>query len=70
MLLINILHMAQPVIDKSQSFAFERSRDTAASIMSGNYYVLHAKHIDSKLQHRKAIQIGMRDNIRYIAMHE
>ena len=62
--------MAQPVIDEAESIAVQRGADAAAPVMTTNNHVLHPQHVDGVLEHRQAVEIGVHNQVRHVAMHE
>jgi len=66
----DVLYVAQPVVDQTKSVVTQRSADTAAPIVTANDDVLNLEYVDSELQHRQAIEIGVHDDICDVAVHE
>ena len=62
--------MPQPVVDQSQRRTRERGADTSASVMTADDDVLDGKDVDGVLQHRQAVQIGVHDDVRHVAVDE
>ncbi len=52
------------------SLVFNRRLDSAASVVATNDYVLDQKYFDGVLEHRKAVNVCVDNQIGYIAMHE
>src|SRR4029079_10076486 len=65
-----ILHMTQPVVDQSEAIAAQGSQYTAAAVVAANNDVTNVQHIDRILNDGKAIQIGVDDDVRHIAVNE
>ena len=66
----DVLHVAQPVVDQAVRVRFEGGADAAAAVMSADDDVLHLKHVDRKLEHRQAVEIGVDHEVGDVAVHE
>nr|GEU28124.1 hypothetical protein [Tanacetum cinerariifolium] len=69
-LLRHVVHMAQPVVDQAHAGAGHGRVHALAAEVAHDDHVLHFQHIDGKLQHRQAVQVGMHDHVGDIAMDE
>lgn len=67
---LNFLDVAQPVVDKSRRLRTHSRFDSATAIMSTHDHMLHLKHFQGKLQHGKAIEVGVNHLVCDIAMHK
>jgi len=54
----------KPVVDQTVTFAVHRRCDTAAAVVAADDDVLDLQALDSELQHREAIHVGVIDEIR------
>ena len=70
MFIANIVNMVQPVIDQPKALAEQRGAHTAATVMPHHHDVFDFQYIDSKLDNRQTIKIGVHHHIGDIAMHE
>ena len=48
----------------------ERRHDAAAPEVAADHDLLDAQHLDGVLQHREAVEIGVHDDVRDVAVHE
>src|SRR5450830_1290974 len=65
---VHILNMLQPVVGQAYAPPVQRCLYTCATVMTTNNNVLDLEYINSKLQHRETIQIGMHHHVGNIAM--
>ena len=66
----DVLHVPQPVVDQAERLALVRRVHAAAAVVPDDEHVLDLEHVDRELQYRQAIEIGMHDDIRDVAMDE
>jgi len=64
------LHVTEPVVDESQLVVAQRRQHAAAAVMTADDDVRHAEHIHCELDRRQAIQVGVHDEVRNVAVHE
>jgi hypothetical protein len=69
-LVAHVLHVPQPIVDQPELLVAQGRQHAAAAVMPANNHMPHAEHVDGKLDRRKAIEIGMHNHIRHIAVHE
>src|SRR5215468_5304209 len=69
-LVVDVLDVAQPVVRESDSMLPQCRLNPDASVVTDDDDVLHMKHVDAELNDRKAVQVGMHDNVADVAMHE
>src|SRR5450432_597277 len=50
--------------------SLERARHPAAAVVTHHDDVLHAQQVDGEIDHRQAVQIGVDDDVAYVAMDE
>lgn len=62
--------MPKPVVDQAMIFILHRRFDSAASVMTADYYVPHLQDFHRVLDDRQAVEIGMDNQVRDIAMDE
>jgi hypothetical protein len=70
MFLLNILHVAQPIIGQAHPLTPHHGLNTTAAIMTDDHDVLYFEYIDGELDDREAIKIRVHHHVRQIAMHE
>ena len=70
MLRAHVLHVTQPVVDQAELAVLQRSQHAATTIVPAHDDVLDVQNLNRKLNCRKTIEIGVDDNVRYVAMHE
>ena len=70
MLLADVGHMAEPVVDQPVPGAGEGRGDAAAAVVPAHDHVLHPEDVHGVLQHREAVQVGVHDDVRDVAVHE
>ena len=66
----DILEVSQPIVTQTEAVATEGGTDAAATVMSTDDDVADLEDIDGELHHRQAIEIGVHDQIGYIAMNK
>ena len=69
-LMMHVADMAQPVVDKAHLAAFERSLHAPATVVAADDDVLDLEDIHRVLQHREAVEVGVHDDVRDVAVHE
>jgi hypothetical protein len=69
-LVMDVLHVAQPDIDEPDALLPQRGTDTATAVVADDHDVLDLQHIDGVLDDRQAVEIGMDDDIGDVAMDE
>ncbi len=69
-LLADVHHVAQPVVDQPVTRSLERCPDTAAAVVAAHDHVLHGEDVDRVLQHRQAVEVGVDDDVRDVAVDE
>ena len=69
-LLADIRHVAEPVVDEAVPRALERRVDTAAAVVPADDHVLDAEDVDGVLEHREAIEVGVDDDVRDVPVDE
>src|SRR4051794_18480207 len=67
---MHVLDVAQPVLREPDPSLRQRRFDGTALVVSDDEDVPDAQEIDRKLDHRKAIEVGMHDDIADVPMHE
>ena len=67
---VDILDVAQPVVDETQLLILHRGLDAAAAIVTADDDVLHLEHFYRVLQHGEAVEIGMYHQIGDVAVDE
>ena len=67
---LNVLHVAQPVVDQPERIAAVGRLDPAAAVMTADDDVLDPEHVDGVLQHRQAIQICVHHHVRHVPVNE
>ena len=68
--LVHILHVAQPVVGEAHLVAVQRRVHAAAAVVAADDDVAHAQQVDRELQHRQAVQVGVHDEVGDVAVHE
>src|SRR5581483_8874970 len=69
-LIPDVLDMPEPVINQTQPEFFHRGFDAAAAVMPADDDVSDPEDVNRKLNDREAVQVGMHDNIRDVAVDE
>ncbi|MNH26129.1 hypothetical protein D3C79_861620 [compost metagenome] len=67
---IDILDVAQPVVDEAQLLVLHRRLDAAATVVAADDDVLHLEHLHRVLQHGEAVEIGVHHQIGDVAVDE
>ena len=70
MLPSNILDMAQPIVDETQTVVAQGGANATAAVVSADNYVLHFENVDGELKHRQTIEIGVYHDVGDIAMYK
>src|SRR5581483_10753695 len=70
MLYIDVADMTKPVVNNSKRIIFQRRSDTAAAIMSTHNNVADLQNFHGIFDHRKAVEIGVNDQVGDVAMNE
>ena len=70
MLVGDVLHVPQPVVDQPVAPALERGQHAAAAEVPADHDLLDAQHLDRVLQHRQAVEVGVHDDVGDVAVHE
>lgn len=70
MLGVDVLDVAEPVIDEAQLVPIHCGADASATIVADDHDVLDFQHLDGKLDHGEAVEVGMNDDIGDISMDE
>src|SRR5258707_5018460 len=70
MLCAHVLNMAQPVLDESELTILQRRQDAAATVVAADDDVLNAQHVNSELNCRKTVEVGMHHDISNVAVHK
>jgi hypothetical protein len=70
MFLMHIFHMPEPIVGEAYTLVAERGMHARAAIVTTDNDVLYLEKIDGKLQHRKAIKVGVDHDIGDIAMNK
>ena len=70
MLLGDVHHVPQPVVDEPVPRAVERRAHAAAAVVAADDHVLHAEDVDRVLQHRQAVEVGVHHDVRDVAVDE
>src|SRR5687767_4358892 len=60
-----VMYLPDPIVYKAVPLPVESSLDTTAPVVSADNYVCDLKNLNRKLDHRKAVDIGMVDEIRH-----
>ena len=66
----NAAHVPQPVVNEAELVAPLSRPDASAIIMTANNDVPDFQHVNRELDHGHAIEVGMLDDIGYIAVNE
>ena len=69
-LLRDVHHVPQPVVDEAVASAFERRPHAAAAVVPADDHVPDREHVDGVLEHRQAVEIGVDHHVRDVAVHE
>ena len=69
-LLAHVHHVAEPVVDQAVAGSLERRLDAAAAVVAADDYVLHPQHVDCVLEHGEAVEVGVPDHVRDVAVDE
>ncbi len=67
---VYIFDVGQPILNLAVIPVLHRRPNTPASVMPGDDNMAHVEDLDGELDNCKAVQIGVRDNIRNIAMYK
>ena len=67
---VDVLDVAQPVVDQPVLLALHGAADAAAAIVAAHDDMLHTQHADRVLQHRQAVDVGVHDEVGDVAVHE
>ena len=70
MFFADVLDVAEPIVGEAHAFATQHGAHAAATVVAHDHDVFHLQHIDRKLDHRETIQIGMDDDVGYVAVDE
>ena len=66
----HVLHVLQPVVGKADAPVHERRADPRAAVVADDHDVLDPEQIDGELNDGKAVQVGMYDDVRDVAVDE
>ena len=66
----DVLHVSQPVVDQPVPPALERGEDATAAEVAADDDLLDPEHLDRVLQHRQAVEVGVHDDVGDVAVHE
>lgn len=69
-LLLDLLDVAEPVVDQAVGLVAQGSGDTAAAVVAADDDVLDLEDVDGVLQDREAIEIGGDDDVGDVAVGE
>lgn len=69
-LLVDVLDVTEPVVDETMRLAPERGGNASATVVATDDDVSYFECLDGVLQHREAIQIGVRDDVRDVSVDE
>jgi len=69
-LLLHVLHVAQPVVDEPHPRIIKRRAHPAAPVVPADDHVLHLEHVDRVLQHRQTVEVGVDHDVGDVAMDE
>ena len=67
-LVVDVLHVAQPVVRKADAAVLERRTHPAAPVVAAHDDVLHFEHIDGELHHGKAVEVAVHDHVGDVAV--
>ena len=70
MLCGDILHMSQPVFDKSETGVLVCRPNTTAAIVAADDNVFHLQNVHSKLKHRETVEVGVNDDVCDVSMNK
>ena len=70
MALADVADMAEPVVDEAEPAVLERRPDAAAAVMAADDDVLHPEHGHRVLDDGEAVEIGVDDEVRHVAVDE
>lgn len=68
MLLVHVHHVAEPVADEPVTGTLERGFEASAAEVAADDHVLDAENVDGVLEHGEAVEIGVDDDGRYVAV--
>jgi hypothetical protein len=66
----HVLDVAQPVVDQTELLPAQRREHAAAAVVAADDDMLDVQHIHGELDHRQAVEIGVHDDVRHVAVHE
>src|SRR5574343_38336 len=69
-LVMDVVHVAQPEIDDTDAGAVQRGEYAAAAVMADDHDVFDLEHVDGVLDHRQAVEVSMHDDVGDVAMDE
>ena len=70
MLEANVLDVAQPIVDQTETPIEQGRLDAGASVVTDDQDVLHSQHIYGVLEYRQTVQVGMDDDVGDVAVDE
>ena len=69
-LLVHVLHVAQPVVGQPDAAVGHGRVDARAAIVAADDDVLDLEHVDGELQHRQTVEVGMDDDVGDVTVDE
>src|SRR4051812_8021499 len=66
----HVLNVAQPVVDEAKAIVTQRGTDATAAVVAADDDMLDLQHLDSELQNRKTVEIGVDDYVGDVPMNE
>lgn len=66
----HVLNVSEPVVGQTQRGAPKGRLDASTTVVANDHHMFHLQHLDSVLQHREAVQVGVDDDVADIAVDE
>jgi hypothetical protein len=66
----DVLDVPQPVVDQPVPVAVHRRLDAAAAQVAADDDLPHLQHVDGVLEDGQAVEVGVDDDVRDVAVHE
>jgi hypothetical protein len=70
MLLVDVLHVSEPVVGEAHARAAHRRLHAAAAVVPDHEDVLHLQDIDRELHDRQTVEIGVNHHVGDVAVDE
>jgi len=65
-----VLDVAKPVVDEAKGSGAPRRRDAATAVVAAHHDVFDTQDVNSVLEHRQAVQVGVNHKVGHVAMDE